>query len=307
MRFAVLGVGLAALTITGCSRPSHSVNKVQPSAAVQPAPAPAPAPSIGPPTGSIGDGYRGFDRNDYPGDFAMGGMHTTFAFTGYWLTNPPAENTNSWRGKRAVLRYQGWGFLVLANGRLDAEILKAQKSGTSPADLGRKDAAIAVAAAHTEGFPPQTIIFLDQEEGGLLLDEQAAYLLAWTEAVYASDYRPGVYASGQPVSDGPNKIITTIDDIRARIKSGHLHPVAMFDAQDACGPSPGCTIYPKPLTDAGELDLTVWQYAQSPRRTQITKSCARTYGNDGNCYARAYPTIPLDMDYADTSDPSNGR
>jgi hypothetical protein len=309
MRFAVLGVGLAALVITGCSGPSHNVNKVQPSAAVQPAPAPAavPAPSIGPPTGAVGDGYRGFDRNDYPGDVAMDTLHTVFAFTGYWLTNPPGENTNSWLGKRSILRQQGWGFLVLANGRLDAEILKAQKSGTSPADLARKDAAVAVAAARSEGFPAQTLLFLDQEEGGLLLDEQSAYLLAWTEAVSTSDYRAGVYASGQPVPNGPGKTITTIDDIRSRIKTGHLHQVAMFDAQDTCPPAPGCTIYPKPLSDSGELDLTVWQYAQSPRRRELTTACGRTYASDGNCYTHSFPTIPLDMDFAETLDPSQGR
>ena len=305
MRLAVLGVGLATLVFSGCSRPKPSVNKPLPAPVAQPAP--APIPSIGPPTGSVGDGYRGFDRNDYPGDVVMNAMHSTFAFTGYWLTIPPGENANSWVGKRALLRQQGWGFLVLANGRLDAEILQSQKSGVSASELARKDAGIAIAAARKEGFPPKTILFLDQEEGGLLLDEQAAYLLTWTEAVSASEYRAGVYASGQPVSNGPDKTITTIDDIRSRVKTQHLHQVAMFDAQDACPPAPGCTIYPKELSDAGEPDLTVWQYAQSPRRTEITRSCARTYGNDGNCYARAYPTIPLDMDYADTFDPSHGR
>ena len=133
----------------------------------------------------------------------MAGMQATFAFTGYWLTNPPGEASNTWQGKRALLKQQGWGFLVLANGRLDAEILKSQKQGISPSALGQHDAATAVAAATAEGFPSQTILFLDQEEGGRLLDEQAAYLLAWTEAVAATAFRPGVYASGQPVPDGP--------------------------------------------------------------------------------------------------------
>jgi len=87
-----------------------------------------------------------------------------------------------------LLRQQGWGFLALANGRLDNEILKAQKSGTSPAALARKDAAVAIAAARSEGFPAHTILFLDQEEGGILLPEQAAYLLFWTETVASSDF-----------------------------------------------------------------------------------------------------------------------
>ena len=38
-----------------------------------------------------------------------------------------------------MLRQQGWGFLLLANGRLDKEILKARKAGTTPAALGQAD------------------------------------------------------------------------------------------------------------------------------------------------------------------------
>lgn len=248
----------------------------------------------------------------------MATLHHTFAFTGYWLTNPPGENSNTWQGKRALLRQQGWGFLVLADGRLDDEILKARKSGTPPAALARKDAAVAIAAARGEGFPARTLLFLDQEEGGILLDEQAAYLLAWTEAVAASDYRPGVYASGQPVPNGPPlagkaQTITTIDDIRARVIAGRLHPVAMFDAQDTCPPAPGCTVNAKPLSTSGELtlspggDLVAWQYSQSPRRPELTKSCAKTYAADGNCYAPGAPATFLDMDLASSPDPSHGR
>ncbi len=237
----------------------------------------------------------------------MAGLRSVFVFTGYWLTNPPGENTNTWVGKRALLRSQGWGFLLLANGKLDAEILKAQKAGTSPAELGRKDAAAAIEAARREAFPPHTIVFLDQEEGGRLLDEQAGYLLAWTEAVAGSNYRPGVYASGQPVSDEPGTTIDTIRDIRARVTQGHLHPVAMFDTQDACPPAPGCTISAKPLSTAGEPDLVAWQYAQSPRRPDITRSCAQTYAADGNCYAPGFPGVFLDMNAAISNDPSHGR
>lgn len=255
----------------------------------------------------VGGVYVGFDRNDYPGDDTMGSMHKTFAFTGYWLTNPPGENANGWRGKRALLKAQGWGFLVLANGRFDKEILKAQKAGTTPAALGRRDAAGAIQAAAAEGFPAHTIVFLDQEEGGRLLDEQAAYLLGWTEAVAGSAYVPGVYASGQPVADEPGTTIDTVRDIRERVKRGHLHQVAMFAAQDQCPPAPGCTLQAKPLAASGSMDLTAWQYSQSPRRPAITKSCAATYAADGNCYAPGFPAVFLDMDAAASADPSHGR
>ena len=249
----------------------------------------------------------GFDRNDYPGDAVMAAMRKEFSFTGYWLTNPPGENANTWVGKREVLRAQGWGFLVLANGRLEAEILKAQKRGVSPGDLGRKDAAVAVAAAQREGFPAGAIVFLDQEEGGRLTDVQAGYLLAWTEAVAGSAYKPGVYASGQRVQDDPGVWIDTVQDIRERVKKGGLHEVAMFDAQDQCPPAPGCTVKARPLSEAGEPDVVAWQYAQSPRRASLTKSCAKTYAADGQCYAPGFGKVLLDMDAARTSDPSGGR
>jgi hypothetical protein len=307
-----LGIALAIVAATGCSHgsdPAHAADVTATPASPSSA-NPAPATET---SGAVAGGFRGFDSNDYPGDANMAALHKTFAFTGYWLTNPPGENANTWKGKRALLRQQGWGFLALANGRLDNEILKAQKSGTSPAALARKDAAVAIAAARSEGFPAHTILFLDQEEGGILLPEQAAYLLFWTETVASSDFRPGVYASGQPVPNGPGQTITTIEDIRAHVVKTHLHPIAMFAAQDACPPAPGCTVNAKPLSSAGLNllspggDLIAWQYSQSPRRPELTRACAITYAADGNCYAPGVPTALLDMDLASSADPSHGR
>ena len=77
-------------------------------------------------------------------------------------------------GKRAILKAHGFGFMILYNGRLDAQL-----TGKDAAALGRSDAAAAVSAAKREGFAPGAILFLDQEEGGRLLPEQSAYLFAW--------------------------------------------------------------------------------------------------------------------------------
>ncbi len=262
--------------------------------------------------------YAGFDANDYPGDDQLAALHRQFTFTGYWLNNPPGASHNPWAGKREALLHAGFGFLVVFNGRLDKEILAAQKGGKPPAALAREDAAIAVAAAHREGFPPATILFLDQEEGGRMLPEQAAYLLAWTEAVAGTGYKPGVYASGQPVPDedenGKHITITTIQDIRAQVAARHLHPIVFWVYQDACPPAPGCVVDPAklPPPDAsGTFDAGAWQFAQSPRRHESTRACAATYSRNGNCYmpdsGPALAHYQLDLSVSTSPDPSQGR
>ena len=303
MRAVWVSILLGTVAVCGCSRSNNTAqaNDSASASTVQPQPS-AASSSISATGQSIG-----FDRNDYPGDDTMIALRKDFVFTSYWLTTPPGDDTNTWAGKRELLKQQGWGFLVLANGKLEAEILKARKAGTSPANLARKDAVVAIAAAKSEQFPARTIVFLDQEEGGRLTDVQAEYLLAWTEAVGASDFRPGVYASGQRVQDDPGVWIDTVQDIRDRVKKGGLHEVAIFDTQDECPPAPGCTLQAKPLSAAGEPDLVAWQYSQSPRRPTITKSCAKTYAADGNCYAPGFPKVFLDMDVANSPDPSHGR
>ncbi len=258
--------------------------------------------------------YVGFDANEYPGDALLASLRKQFSFIGYWLTNPPLADHNPWVGKRDILLRNGFGFLVVANGRWDKEILQSQKSGKTAAALAREDAATAVAAARREGFPPHTILFLDQEEGGRMLPEQAAYLLAWTEAVAHTAYRPGVYASGQPVpdgkgSDGKPATITTIQDLRQRVAAGHLHEIAFWAIQDSCPPAPGCTVSANPPTpdQSGTLDSTAWQFAQSPRRNSITQACGKTYNADGNCYAPGLPNYGLDLSTSRSPDPSHGR
>jgi hypothetical protein len=271
-----------------------------------PAQQPATAPSHSN-TQQTAQTYIGFDLNDYPGDDALPALRRNFSFVGYWLNNPPGDSQNNWQGKRDILLHQGFGFLVLFNGRLDNAITKSQKSGTPPATLGKNDAAAAIAAAQREHFPSGTILFLDQEEGGRLLTEQAAYLLAWTEAVAHSTYLPGVYASGQPVHDGPGQTITTAQDIRHYVATQHLHEIALWIAQDACPPSNGCTLQPPPLAASGTPDIAVWQYAQSPQRKSITRACAKTYGHDGNCHIAGSPNLLLDLNTAPSADPSHGR
>lgn len=250
-------------------------------------------------------GYLGFDRNLYPGDQTLPTIAKYFSFVGYWLSNPPLEQSNTWIGKRSLIASHDMGFLVLWNGRLDKEILDKAKGGTPATALGANDAHAAILAAKREGFPAGTTIFLDQEQGGRLAQEQADYLFAWTEAVSAGGFHAGAYVSGEPVPDGPGKTITTAQNIQDTATAKHLHPVALFVYQDSSPPSNGCTFVPPPLTASGTPEAVVWQFALSPRTNPHARR--QTYASDGNCYIPELPGVHLDLDVANERDPSHGR
>jgi hypothetical protein len=250
--------------------------------------------------------YLGFDANDYPGDRALPALRKTFSFLGYWLNRPPGTKTNSWRGKRDIVCNNGFGFLVLFNGRTESQL-----KPLVAAELGVSDAELAVKSAQHEGFPAHTIIFLDQEEGGRMLPVQIDYLVAWIQHVNSSGFSAGVYCSGMKVKEGKGHFIVTADDIHERTAAK-----SFFVYNDACPPSPGCLYLKNPPSPSasGVAYASVWQFAQSPRRREFTKSCSSTYDLDGSCYppvsegAAANPrSILLDLDSATSPDPSKGR
>ena len=248
--------------------------------------------------------YLGFDRNDYPGDASLKSLRQTFSYSGYWLNNPPGAKVNSWTGHRAAVESAGFGFLVLFNGRLYAEL----KSVANATHLGQADAQAAVSAARREGFPRTAVIFLDQEEGGRMLPEQKAYIYAWVDGVSASGFRPGLYCSGIVAKESGGASIITADDVR---QSAAGRKIVYFVANDACPPSPGCAFPARPPnpTQSGVNDAKIWQFAQSPRRKDVAASC-KGYDSDGDCNAPGLASAPkthLDLNTATTSDPSNGR
>jgi hypothetical protein len=265
-----------------------------------PDPSAHPAPSAA---------YLGFDRNDYPGDSNLNILRQTFYYSGYWLNNPPSAKVNSWTGKRKTLQAAGFGFLVLFNGRTYAEIERAGNA----IGLGSSDAAAAIRAARTEGFPLQTIIFLDQEQGGRLLPQQRDYLHAWVDGVTSAHFGAGVYCSGIVFREGSGSSIVTAEDIR---ENAGGRKIKYWVVNDACPPSPGCTIARKDLlpNSSGISFAEVWQFSQSPKRTGFAHGCSTNYNTDGNCYQSGIvlPKDPdqhlhVDLDIATSRDPSHGR
>ena len=252
--------------------------------------------------------YLGFDTNDYPGDATLPALRHTFSFAGFWLNQPPGGASISWSGKRGILRSNGFGFLLLFNGRLERQL----KNSARAAALGSSDATAAVQTALRQGFHLGTIIFLDQEEGGEMEPAQIAYLLAWIDAMNAAHFRAGIYCSAIPASAGKGHMVITADDIRSRAGSRRI---AFFVYNDACPPSPGCaisnpiSIEPPQPSASGVPFASVWQFAQSPRRRQYTAACSSTYNPDGNCYPPSFSqkSVTVDLDSADSPDPSAGR
>jgi len=263
-------------------------------------------PRLGSQTNSLSSApaYFGFDRNDYPGDDTLQTLRKTFSYAGYWLNNPPNAKTNTWIGKRSKLQSADFGFLVLFNGRLFKEL----KSVFYAMKLGESDAQAAVAAARREGFPEQTIIFLDQEQGGRMLPEQKAYIYAWVDDVTAAGFAAGIYCSGISAAKQGGEDIVTAEDIRQNAGS---RKIAYWVTNDACPPSPGCQIPKNPPNPAtsGVLFADVWQSAQSLKRPDVAASCSG-YNSDGNCYSpniEAAKGLHVDLNAASSPDPSHGR
>lgn len=246
--------------------------------------------------------FLGFDRNDYPGDAHLKVLRQTFSYSGYWLNNPPGAKTNTWLGHRAAVESAGFGFLVLFNGRLYAEL----KSVSNAARLGQSDAQAAVAAAKREGFPAHSVIFLDQEQGGRMLPEQKAYIYAWVDGIIASGFRAGIYCSGIAAMDHGN--IVTAEDIRQNAAG---RQIVYWAINDSCPPAPGCAFpaHPPSPTQSGVRLAEVWQFAQSPQRKDVAGRCMNYY-HDGNCYAPGISVAQdlfIDVNTATSNDPSHGR
>ncbi len=246
--------------------------------------------------------YLGFDRNDYPGDASLKTLRQTFSYAGYWLNNPPGAPSNSWAGHRAAMQSAGFGFLVLFNGRLYAQL----KSTANARRLGQSDAQAAAGAARREGFPAGSIIFLDQEQGGRMLPEQKAYIFAWVDGVIAAGFRAGIYCSGQ-VSPDEQHVITAVD-IR---ESAGSRNITFWTINDACPPAPGCAFPSHPPSPAASgLDFAeVWQFAQSPQRKDAAARCTN-YNPDGNCYPPGTTSsqgLHIDVNSATSADPSHAR
>ncbi len=247
--------------------------------------------------------FLGFDRNIYPGDDALPILRKTFAFAGFWVGPPPGEKINTWKGKRELMKSLGFGFAVLYRARPQNEV----KKDAVAKQKAVIDAKAAAEGAKAEGFAPNTVIFLDIEEGGRLSPTFHNYLRTWADEIERAGYRAGVYCAGISTNEGNGVTIRTSDDIKNHMGDREL-VYWVFD--DFCPPAPGCVASKSPPVSGGGVPYAaMWQYAQSPRMKDRTAKCAETYNRDGNCYAAGDTAHAwfLDLNSANSADPSSAE
>jgi hypothetical protein len=217
--------------------------------------------------------FAGFDSLTYPGDDTMQWLrtNTNFSFVGFYLAPAPARPTSDWMGKYDTLAGQGWGFAPLYVGQQE---LGQPGPHNLTSEQGIQDGQDAVTLMSQAGFPPNSIVYLDCEQGGPASDERLDYVGAWVDAVRMGppSYTPGLYCS-----------YTTAASLLA-IRSD-VYVWVWNITNPANGP-----IFPTPdPAVSGTPQATVWQY----------------YQNNNVTFAGApNPDLTLDLNSASIADPS---
>jgi hypothetical protein len=244
-------------------------------------------------TGGAARGVPGFDTRDYPGDATMQRWYVAspYRWVGYYLPAPCYTGT-TWTGRRGVLQGQGWGFAVLYVGEQDWQAMRAAPGDTVPiavegarcattnltAANAERHAAEAEAAARADGFPQNTVIFLDVERVERVTPALAAYVRAWARAMLrANFYAPGLYAHDVNASE-LYALLAEEFVAAARAERPRLWVARSsgFDINRAPG-------------ESGYFVASVWQGRFDTRETW-----------DGI-------TLNIDVNVADSADPSRGR
>lgn len=236
-------------------------------------------------------GVPGMDTRDYPGDAVMRTWRdvSPYRWVGYYLP-APCYTGMSWTGRRASLRRMGWGFAVIYVGEQDWAAMGHASDTTPPVENprctranlterhGTAHAAAAAASAASEGFPRGTIIFLDVERVEHVSVELAAYVRSWVgELLEHGRYVPGLYAH----DDNTPELYTLLAE--EFLRQGRLERPRLWVAKQrgfAPGTHPARSGYPV---------AAIWQGIFNVRES---------HGGT---------TLLIDVNVADSADPSRGR
>jgi len=250
----------------------------------------APLQTVAP---GVARGVPGFDTRDYPGDATMRRWmeSSPYRWVGYYLPAPCYTGT-TWTGRRDALRNMGWGFAVLYVGEQDWAAMQALPQDTVPvavegarcssanltAEQGSRHAAEAQAATARDGFPDGTVIFLNVERVERVSPRLLAYVRSWTGAVLdGGRHVPGLYAHDHNAAE----LYTAVAEEFAR--RGRVERPRLWVARAAgfdINRSPAESGYPVAAAWQGRFDIReAW---------------------DG-------VTLTIDVNVADSTDPSRGR
>jgi len=223
--------------------------------------------------------YPGFDVSVYPNDQVMIDLHdsTNFKWCAYYLAPAPNHAETSWLGRRTNLAAIGWNFALLYVGEQQPDQATPFLSTNLSAAKGTADGMDAVNLAIREGFPNNSVIYLDVESGGPIQPEMLDYTAAWQTQIINSGYLPGIYCS-YLVADAFQKNAVVLNLL--------FWIFRMIDQ----GSQNGSYNSPFPTPDAVGCSIayaTIWQYAQNKRISWA-----------GN----ALPSV--DMDVSSVLDPS---
>jgi hypothetical protein len=137
--------------------------------------------------------FLGLDRATYPGDNVMKLARTqaNIAFTGFYLGPAPSHPDTGWMKKRSFLSGLGYGFAPVYVGQQQSGP-GSHKISTAQGVIDGKNAAT---LAHAAGFPKQSVVYLDIENGPPTVPALFNYYVAWVKSVIGSGFTPGVYCS----------------------------------------------------------------------------------------------------------------
>lgn len=238
-------------------------------------------------------GVPGFDTRDYPGDTTMRRWFeaSPYRWVGYYLPSPCYTGT-TWSGRRPVLRQQGWGFAVLYVGEQDWRAMRPAAGDTVPVAVegarcttanltvenGARHAAEAEAAAAADAFPNGTVVFLNVERVERVSPELREYVRSWVATMLERGrYTPGLYAHDHNAAELYAVVAEEF------VRRQRAERPRLWVARQA-----GFDIARSPI-ESGHAVATVWQGRFDTRETW------------------ADVTLNIDVNVADSADPSSGR
>ncbi len=137
--------------------------------------------------------YTGFDTSTFPGNQPLQWLkdNTELTWCGFYLASAPSHHDKSWMDKRQALLAQGWGLAPIYVGQQTCGPGSRNPNGKQGAIDGTQSTQLASSA----GFPLQSTLYLDWEDGSSPGTEALAYINGWIAAVIAAGYQPGLYCS----------------------------------------------------------------------------------------------------------------